>query len=272
MSPLHALQQSRLERFGVSQCVDVHCHILPGIDDGPKDLDESLALARSLMRDGITTVIATPHQLGRYDGHNQSQDIRQRVAAFQTILDEKKIPLHVISGGEVRVDERITKLLAEDRILTLADAKKHLLLELPSSVPIDPAMLMPRLADAGVTIVLAHAERYEDLKATPDLAKAWIDAGALLQVNAGAVVGAFGSAAANAAWEWLARRWVALIATDAHSVGMRRPRMTDAIDAIAKKLGEDVARRVCIDNPIRVCEAREIEPAATEARRHEGTK
>src|SRR5438105_8801611 len=105
MSDLHAIQRSRLARFGVSQCVDIHCHILPGIDDGPKDLDETLTLARSLMRDGITTVIATPHQLGRYDGQNIATDIRARVAELQTILDEKRIPLRIIAGAEVRVDE-----------------------------------------------------------------------------------------------------------------------------------------------------------------------
>ena len=75
MNNLHAIQSSRLARFGVSQCVDVHCHVLPGIDDGPKNLDESLTLCRSLMRDGITTVIATPHQLGRYDGHNSAAQV-----------------------------------------------------------------------------------------------------------------------------------------------------------------------------------------------------
>src|SRR5436305_8126510 len=109
MSNLHAIQESRLKRFGVTQCVDIHCHILPGIDDGPKDLNESLTLARSLMRDGITTVIATPHQLGRYDGQNLAADVRSRVSDLQTILDEKKIPLKVIPGAEVRIDERIGK-------------------------------------------------------------------------------------------------------------------------------------------------------------------
>lgn len=261
MTNLHAIQRARLARFDVSQCVDIHCHVLPGIDDGPKNLDESLTLCRSLMRDGTTTVIATPHQLGRYDGHNSAAQVRQRVAELQGILDEKKIPLKIFSGGEVRIDERIGKFLDEDHILTLADGKKYLLLELPSSVAIDPAVLMPRLEDANLTVILAHAERYDNLQSDPDAAKVWVDAGAVLQVNAGAPVGAFGQSAARAAWHWLSRGWVSLIATDAHSVGTRRPRMTDAIDAIAQKLGEDVARRVCIENPIRVVEGKELQKA-----------
>ena len=159
----------------------------------------------SLMRDGITTVIATPHQLGRYDGKNLAADIRSRVEALQKALEAKRIPLRVVAGAEVRVDERIVRFLAEDRILTLVDAGKYLLLELPTTVSIDPAMLMPSLAESGITVVLAHAERYENLKEHPESAKAWLDAGALLQVNAGAVVGVFGKSAANAAWDWLAR-------------------------------------------------------------------
>jgi protein-tyrosine phosphatase len=261
MSNLHAIQQSRLDRFGVSQCVDIHCHVLPGIDDGPRNLDESLTLCRSLMRDGITTVIATPHQLGRYDGQNCANDVRRRVGELQGVLDQKKIPLKILSGGEVRIDERIAKLLREDYILTLADGKKYLLLELPSSVAIDPAVLTPRLKDANVTVILAHAERYENLQADPDAAKAWIDAGAVIQVNAGAPIGAFGRSAQRAAWHWLSRGWVSVIATDAHGVGTRRPRMTDAIDAIAEKLGEETAQCVCIENPIRVAAGKQLQEA-----------
>lgn len=259
MTPLHAIQQARLQRFGAAQCVDIHCHILPGIDDGPNDLDEALTLARSLMRDGITTVIATPHQLGRYDGCNLAADVRKRVAELQSALDEKRIPLRLLAGAEVRIDERIARFLSEDQILTLADAKTHLLLELPSSVAIDPALLMPRMRQTRLTIVLAHAERYENLQRDPQLAKAWVDAGALLQLNAGALVGAFGHAAEQAAWTWLSRAWISVVATDAHSVATRRPRMTDAIDAISQRLGEATARHVCIENPLRIAQGRQIE-------------
>src|SRR5205823_5312387 len=116
------------------QCVDVHCHILAGVDDGPVGLDETLALCRALVRDGITNVIATPHQLGRFDGRNLPAEIRAAVAELQATLDSRRIPLRVAPGGEVRVDERIPELLRQDRILTLADNGKYLLLELPTAV------------------------------------------------------------------------------------------------------------------------------------------
>lgn len=258
MTALHPIQQTRVKRFGVQECVDVHCHILPGIDDGPQTIDESLVLCRSLVRDGVTTAIATPHQCGRYDGRNLAQDVRRQVAEFQQVLDARRIPLRILAGGEVRLDERIPDFLQSDHILTLGDTKRYLLLELPSAVPIDPDVVMPHFTDAGVVVVLAHSERYENLQNRPDEAKAWIDCGAVLQVNAGGLIGAFGAAAARAAWHWLAHGWISLIATDAHSVGTRRPRFTDALDAITKNLGEPVARCVCIENPICIAHGHDL--------------
>src|SRR2546421_9733085 len=117
---LTPMQRTRLARFGVPESVDIHCHVLPGVDDGPKDLDETLTLCRALTRDGVTTVIATPHQLGRLDGKNLAADVRAGVRELQSILNEKRIPLRILPGGEVRVDERIPRMLAEDRILTFA--------------------------------------------------------------------------------------------------------------------------------------------------------
>jgi protein-tyrosine phosphatase len=261
MAPLHAIQQARLSRFKVADCVDVHCHILPGVDDGPAKMDDALALARAIVRDGTTTVIATPHQLGRLIGKNAPSEIRRRVASLQETLDQRRIPLRILPGGEVRIDVGICGLLRDDEISTLADKHKHLLLELPTTVAIDPAAFMPTMMDREITVVIAHAERCEKFHFDNDAPRAWMDAGAALQVNAGALQGKFGRAAEAAAWRWLSMGWVSLIATDAHGARARRPRMTEAIDAIAQKLGESVARHVCIDNPIRIAEGKKLKPA-----------
>jgi protein-tyrosine phosphatase len=261
MRTLHAIQHERLKRFKVSDCVDVHCHILPGVDDGPAKMDDALALARAIVRDGITTVIATPHQLGRLVGKNPPREIRRRVVELQEMLDHKRIPLRILSGGEVRIDVGICGLLRDDEIGTLADKHRHLLLELPTTVAMDPAAFMPSVAGRELTVVIAHAERCEKFQRDNGAAQAWIDAGAAFQVNAGALQGKFGSSAEAAAWRWLSMGWVSLIATDAHGARSRRPRMTEAIDAIAQKLGEPIARHVCIDNPIRIAEGKKLKPA-----------
>src|SRR6478736_2927810 len=89
---LSSHQRARLAKFDATECVDVHCHILPGVDDGPELLDDSLALCRALVRDGITTAIATPHQLGRYEGQNAPADVRRHVTEVQNTLDRHRIP------------------------------------------------------------------------------------------------------------------------------------------------------------------------------------
>src|SRR4051812_33059734 len=156
-------QRARLQRFGIEESVDLHCHILPGIDDGPTSLDEAILLARAMVRDGFTTVVATPHQMGRYDGMNQPQEIRARVRDLQSVLDQLRIPLTLAAGAEVRVDERLAQFARDDRVLTLGDTRKYMLLELPWNVPIGHDPIMRELTDAGVLVVLAHGERYGHL-------------------------------------------------------------------------------------------------------------
>jgi protein-tyrosine phosphatase len=238
--------------------VDIHCHCLPGVDDGPRTTDDAVALCRALVNDGFTDAVATPHQLGRYDGYNAAPQVRQAVAQLQAALDAHKVVLRLHPGGEVRVDERLARMIADDRVLTLADGKKYLLLELATSAYIDPGSLVAHLAPSGLKVVLAHPERYAALQRDHDSAWAWIEHGGALQVNADALLGGAGSAAQMAAWDWVQRGWVALVATDSHGPGIRMPRMTDAIELITRKLGHTMARRVCVENPVRVLEGQDL--------------
>ena len=244
-------QRRRLERFRTTRCIDLHCHCLPGLDDGPATLDEAISLCRALADDGITHVTATPHQLGRYDGRNEASQIRQAVGALNSDLADQSVPLSIIPGADVRLDERILDLLHADRVMTLGDAGKHLLLELPHEIYIDLRPLVLRLAEAGITAIVSHPERHVALRRHPQRVSAWLDAGAILQITAGSLVGDFGGPAAELAWHWLTGPHAAgtLVATDAHDVDRRPPRMTAAIDAIAERLGHPVARRLCIENP-----------------------
>jgi protein-tyrosine phosphatase len=239
--------------------VDLHCHILPGVDDGPAAMEDSLALCRMMVRDGFTDLVATPHQLGRWDNANAPADIRLVVQQLQQRLDAERIPLNIYPGGEVRIDERIPRLLQSDGILTLADGKRYLLLELPPVARIDPAMVMPHFAAANVRVVLAHAERYESLCEDHNAASAWLDAGASLQLNAASLLGGTGQPAMDAAWDWLGSGWISLVATDSHSTGSRRPRMAEAIDLIAKEIDDATAKTVCLDNPTKVLLGEELD-------------
>jgi protein-tyrosine phosphatase len=256
---LATAQRRRLEHFGGEQCVDIHCHCLPCVDDGPGTLPEAMALCRALVEDGVTAAIATPHQLGRYQSKNEADVVRQAVAALNRELMVEGVPLQVLPGADVRLDERISRLLDEGRVLTLADGGVYLLLELPHETFIDPLPLLCQLIGKGMRPIISHPERNRFVIARPQVVEGWLQAGAVLQLTSASFAGDFGNSAQRAAWYWLETGKAALVASDAHGAIGRPPRLTEAIRLISGRLGEEVARRVCGENPRRVLEGREPE-------------
>jgi protein-tyrosine phosphatase len=252
-------QQRRLDAFRTSRCVDIHCHCLAGLDDGPATPEESLVLCEALARDGITTVVASPHQLGRYDRLNSANIVREAVAELTAALASQEIPLEVLPGGDVRIDERLPRLIETDEILTVADAGYHLLLELPHELFVDPLPTIDLLREHGLQPIITHPERHAYLHAAIDWATDWIKHGAVLQVTAGSLLGDFGSRAFEHAWQLIEAGLVSFIATDAHDARRRPPRMTAALTALRERVGEDVARRLVIDNPQLVVSGQPIE-------------
>ena len=247
-------QRRRLEKFGAAACVDIHCHCLPGLDDGPEGPDDALALCRALVADGITAVVATPHQLGRYDRRNDGPAVREAVETLRKLLDDRGVPLEVYAGADVRLDERVVALVASGEVLTLAGGS-WMLLELPHDTYIDPAPLIRLLARRGVRTIITHPERHDVVRSRPQVVGPWLTEGALVQLTAGSLVGHFGPRAEEAAWKWLAAGEATLVATDAHDVARRHPCMTDAIAAIEKRLGFEVAKLACVTNPAAVVQS-----------------
>jgi len=266
-------EKTSAQRSGQPQYVDIHCHCLAAVDDGPATMDEALALCRRLTGDGVSVVVATPHQLGRFSDCNEASQIREAVSVLNEELRGNEIPLTVMPGGDVRVDERICQLLEADRILTLADGGRYILLELPHEVFIDIELLIGGLASMGVQAVVSHPERHRVLARDPKVLLKWLARGAHLQVTGGSLLGEFGSAAYKAAWHFLDAGWVSFVATDAHDLHGRRPCMKTAFNQISRKLGEAVARQVCVENPLRVLEGRDIQMScSTVARRRAGER
>ncbi|MCX5636908.1 MAG: hypothetical protein NTX52_04340 [Planctomycetota bacterium] len=238
--------------------VDIHCHCLPGLDDGPATTFESLALCQALVNDGITTVIATPHQLGRFSECNEAAQIREAVLALNEELKANDIALAIVPGADVRVDERICQLLGADKVLTLADGGKYILLELPHEVFIDIEPLLVDLAFMGIQAIISHPERHLGLAKEPDILLKWLKYPAYLQVTAGSLLGNFGPAAQKFGWRLLSSGWASLVATDSHNLDGRRPCISVAFEDISERLGETVARLVCIENPLRVLKGQDI--------------
>jgi len=238
--------------------IDIHCHCLAGVDDGPETMAESLALCRALADDGIGVVIATPHQLGRFSGSNEASLIRELVSDLNEDLSNNSIDLTIVPGGDVRVDERIYQLLEAGEILTLADGGKYILLELPHEIFIDIEPLLVELSSMGIQSIISHPERHRVLAKHPEKLLNWITCGVHLQVTAASLLGEFGSTVQRAAWHFLVSGWVSFVATDAHDMYGRRPLMNAAFEQISTRLGQTIAREVCMENPLRVLESRDI--------------
>ncbi len=238
--------------------VDIHCHCLPGLDDGPEDMAEAVRLCEALVQDGIGTVIATPHQMGRFDGCNWAPEVRKSVDQLRQTLASRGIALELAPGADVRVDERLCELIKEDKVLTIGDAGKSILLELPHEVFVDIGFLMAMLNELGIRSVVSHPERNRFLMKHPDAVQRWLECEPCLQLTAASIVGLFGRTAQHACQQFLYMPFPLVVATDAHDVNSRAPCMTAAYMWLKDHMGEKVAQLLCIENPTRIIQGRDL--------------
>ena len=238
--------------------VDIHCHILPAIDDGAKSWDESLAMARMAAGDGTEVIIATPHQLGSYR-HNQGADIRSIVGELNTLLTEHSIPLKVMAGADVRIEAEMIAGLQNGNVVSLGDHKKHVLLELPHELylPLEP--VLRGLEDVGMRGILSHPERNQGLLKQEELIEKLVDAGCYMQITAGSLSGTFGPNCQAFAERMVTRRQVHFVATDAHGPRARRPLMQRAFERVAELSNWDYAEDVCSHNPRLIASGKHVE-------------
>lgn len=242
--------------------IDLHCHYLPGIDDGAQTLDESLALARAAVADGILHAVMTPHvQAGVFE--NRADSIAQAVAQFRQNLAQNQIALSISAGGEVRIGEELIDLLAAGQLPFLGSLRGQpvLLLELPhGQVPVGAEQFTAWLRKQGVLPLIAHPERNKDIMRNPAKLNPFLDQGCLLQVTAGSLVGSFGELAQRRAREMLDRGDIFAVATDAHNLSSRPPILRAAHDFITSAVGPEAAAALTYGNPLSV-----LPPDATAA-------
>jgi protein-tyrosine phosphatase len=163
------------------------------------------------------TVVATPHQLGRFDRNNDAKKIKEKVNELNSQLQKNEIPLTVLAGGDVRIDERIIELIRSKELLTVADGGKYLLLELPENVLINIETLTDELLSAGIKVIISHPERHQFLSVQPKILQIWAKKGCGIQITAGSLLGKFGTISQKAAWQILSMPLPLIVATDAHS-------------------------------------------------------
>lgn len=231
--------------------IDLHTHLLPGIDDGADNMATALAMARLAVESGTTHLVCTPHlHAGRYA--NTTASIAQALQGFRAALAEAGIPLQVAAAAEVRFDMEIMLWHAAGQLPFLGQwqGKDVLLLEFPhGDIPFGAERLTQWLLDRGVVPLIAHPERNKGVMRAPSRLKAFLDQGCLLQVTAGALAGRFGERAQELAEELLREDVVTVIASDAHNLQHRPPLMAEGRDHAARLVGERRAEELVRARP-----------------------
>jgi protein-tyrosine phosphatase len=225
--------------------IDIHCHILPEVDDGPKTWDIALEMCRMAAADGITHIVATPHSNDRYtydrEAHTATLDRLRALTLGQPDLS---------LGCDFHLSyDNLQGVLANPERYTI-NSSRYLLVELSDfSIPTQIADCFLKLGDRGVTAIITHPERNTILRQNPQRVLEWVELGCVVQVTANALTGFFGPRVARTAAWLLEREAVHVLATDAHDTEHRIPVLSQARDLVAQAYGQDVARALVEDNP-----------------------
>ena len=217
--------------------IDLHCHVIPGIDDGPDTVDESLRLCEAARAAGTETIIATPHLNWEYP-HVDAIVIHNALAHLRSVLAEADIDVSVRAGAEMSLTRLPDVSDAEVGVLRLG-AGPYVLVECPhhaaATIWIEGALRA--FAERGYQIVLAHPERSSSFRKQPSMLTGLIDDGMLSCITARSLIGGYGSLAQTYAWELLAEGLVHAIASDAHDVSRRPPDLRPALEAAGLEPG-----------------------------------
>jgi protein-tyrosine phosphatase len=237
---------------------DLHCHIIPGIDDGSPDLETSLAMARMSAAEGVRIIACTPHIFpGVYD--NSGPDIRRRVEALQSQLDAAGVDCRLVVGSDAHIAPDLVSKLRSGLVLSIGDSR-YVLVEPPHHfLPPNVDRLFFDLLAAGYVPILTHPERMS--WANDDLVHRLIQSGTWIQLTAGSILGAFGQRAKRRAEEMLSQGWVHIVASDAHNVTHRPPAMGQALRALCDLVGLEEAENLVKVRPWAIVENRGPESA-----------
>jgi protein-tyrosine phosphatase len=230
--------------------IDIHSHILPGLDDGARSLEEALEMARLAMADGIQQMVCTPHMFNGLSGNPEPAEVQDRVSALQQAII--KGGLRVLPGSEVHFSHQIARQPGREQV-TKINGHNYMLVEFPMmTVPDRADELFQELQSNGVRPILVHPERNVQLQACPSMVADFIERGLYVQVTAMSVTGEFGTAAKKCAESLLRHRCVHFLATDAHRSTRRPPILSRGRDAAAEIVGPVAARKLVYDNPLAV--------------------
>jgi protein-tyrosine phosphatase len=221
--------------------IDIHCHILPGIDDGAHDENVSLAMARQAIKEGITQIVATPHHRNR-SWDNPRPSVLKRVRAINQLFQDHQIGLTVLPGQEPRIFGEMAEPSADDELVTVNDNRKYVLVEFPTHhVPRYAQQLFFDLQVKGITPVIVHPERNVEIVDHPEILFHFVNDGALSQVTAASLIGKNGKKAKKRTLQFIDHNLSHFVASDAHNVAARPFFMQAAFLQLKKQFGRELA-------------------------------
>ncbi|AGA33052.1 Manganese-dependent protein-tyrosine phosphatase [Thioalkalivibrio nitratireducens DSM 14787] len=229
--------------------VDVHAHLLPGIDDGAKDLQQALNMARLAVADGTRALVVTPHHLnGVY--RNPADSVRGHCTSLRAALRSEGLDLVIFPGSECHLVPELPTALAEGSAMTVADRGHAVLVELPvHNVPFGATGILEDLLAMGLQPVIAHPERNAEVAGNPDILEEWVSMGCLGQITAQSCSGRFGPRVQQAAEHMVRQGLVQIVASDAHRDSRRVPELSQGRAPIERWVGSEAARLMAEDFP-----------------------
>jgi protein-tyrosine phosphatase len=243
--------------------IDLHCHILPGIDDGPETWEESLKMAELAVGDGIRTLVATPHLFphrtvdpGEY---NDRKSITQKIEEFRARLTAAQLSLEVLPGCDFPLSQEGLDLLDEDQVITINDGRRYLLLEFPdTSLPPATEDICYALQSRGLTPIITHPERHMVIQERPENLSRFLDLGCLAQLTAASLTGLFGRRVADLSCTLVKKGYIHLLASDAHSSRGRKPLLSAAVTLLSRIIGPDKAQAMVTTIPAKIIRGEDI--------------
>ncbi|MBI2875865.1 MAG: capsular biosynthesis protein [Candidatus Tectomicrobia bacterium] len=240
--------------------IDLHAHFLPGLDDGPSDIEQAVALCRVAQADGIHTVVAVAHALnGVYQ--NSASRIKAAADALSRRVAEEGVPLTLLAGADVHVEPDLLRLIEQGEVLTPNDTRRYILLELPEYfVFFHIKELVFALKAKGITPIISHPERNPQIQRELDQLSELVYGGALSQVTAMSLTGGFGSHAQAITESLMRQGLVHILASDAHSLERRPPILSRAVEAASRLVGPEEALKMVTTVPQAVIAGKPWEP------------